>query len=724
MGIRGSSYSGIPTMTKLFSLLMLTVLAWPVAVHADPSPSVNDLIRDLRAANAEQRVTAAAALAERGPGAAPAVRALVSALSDASGEVQLAALQALKQIGRGAREAVPALIEILKGDDSAKFGGAIGALGAIGAEAQNAAPDLVGFMLGEDQQLSIAACRALIRILPPNHQDVPQVVSVLVQALKAKDERVRDEAVLTLGSAGSIAVPRLAKLVGAYAADPESAARAAAALALLGREAEPAVAALMKALQSGRESVVVQAAATLSSIGPAAEPAVPQLTKILSGKSRAIRIAALNALGEIGPGSAAAVGDIAVALADRDENIRRESAQALGKIGPESRPAIPALMAALGDDCETVKGLAVWALGRIGGKAVPPLIALLDDDNLQDTAIAALGDIGPAARPAVHSLVELLRKPGISTERASDIILALSRIGPAAEEAATTLLQILADEKSDLRPYAAWALGQIGAKDEIPQLIRALFAERDPGSELSVVILISVLTLDPEKELYFSLALKGVTELLTNESGLVRQAAATALAAVGKKAASAVPKLAAGLDDPDPEVRSAFLAALAAIGPEAVEALPAVIKLLADPAYPVRYAASFAIGKIGPAAKVTAPVLEQNLQDQDPVLRFASAWALVQVDPQRSNLASLCVEPLRWGLKSDDSRVRKEAAQALGVLGLEAASSVSDREAAGKGDGDNVDKSARDALRNINQPKAGSRGFFERVRGNRGGVTK
>ncbi len=284
-------------MSKLFSLVMLAVLAWPVAVHADPPRSINDLIRDLRAVNAEQRIAAAAALAERGVGAAPAVRALVSALSDTSEEVQSAALLALKQIGRGAREAVPTLIEILKGDDSAKFGGAIDALGAIGGEAQNATPDLLGFMLGEDQPLSVAACRALVRILPPNHPDLPQVISVLVQALKAKDERVRDEAVITLGSAGSIAIPQLVKLVGAYAADPESAGRAAAALALLGREAEPAVAALMKALQSGRESVVVQAAATLSSIGPAAEPAVPQLKKILSGKNRAIRIAALAGLG-------------------------------------------------------------------------------------------------------------------------------------------------------------------------------------------------------------------------------------------------------------------------------------------------------------------------------------------------------------------------------------------------------------------------------------------
>jgi HEAT repeat protein len=420
------------------------------------------------------------------------------------------------------------------------------------------------------------------------------------------------------------------------------------------------------------------------------------------------------------------VGDIAAALSDRDENIRLESALALGKIGPESRPGIPALIAVLTDDSTAVKWQAIRALSRIGAKAVPPLIALLDDENLQDPAVIALGYIGPAARLAVPSLIKLLSNPKLSTDLGSDIVLALSRIGPAAAEAVPTLLKILADVQSELRPDAAWALAQIGAKPAIPLLIRALPADEQSNSELAIVLPLAVLTLNPENiprnEVYFNWAVNRGVELLEHDSSLVRQAAAAALAAVGERAARAIPNLAAGLQDSDPEVRGAFLSTLAAIGPEAQDALPAIIQALADPVHAVRYAASYAVGKIGPAAKVTSPLLLQNLYDRDPLLRFASAWALVQVDPQRSDLAALCTEPLRWGLKYADSRVRTEAAQAIGTLGPDAASAVPDLEALANDADEIVHQSAAEALRKISQAKPSSRGFFERLRGNRGGV--
>ena len=183
----------------------------------------------------------------------------------------------------------------------------------------------------------------MVRILPPDHKDLRQVIPVLVQALQVDDPLIRDEAVVTLGSTAPLAVPQLAKLVEAYAGDPESARRAATALALMGPDAEPAVAALAQALESKNQQVVMQATVALSKIGPAAQPAVPQLKKLLSTKRPLICMVALRALGDIGPGSVAAVGGISALLAAGDENIRLESALALGQIGPASATRDPGL---------------------------------------------------------------------------------------------------------------------------------------------------------------------------------------------------------------------------------------------------------------------------------------------------------------------------------------------------------------------------------------------
>jgi HEAT repeat protein len=158
-------------------------------------------------------------------------------------------------------------------------------------------------------------------------------------------------------------------------------------------------------------------------------------------------------------------------------------------------------------------------------------------------------------------------------------------------------------------------------------------------------------------------------QLLDHKAGLVRREAALTLAMIGPKAAPAVDKLTATLNDADPSVRNAALAALAAIGPAATGALPAVMPLLtaAEPA--VRYSAIFVVGKIGPSAKPAIPLLEKNLQEPDPFLQTASAWALVYIDPKPEGRAAQILGPLMQGLSVPDPRVRLAVIQALAQLG-------------------------------------------------------
>jgi HEAT repeat protein len=170
---------------------------------------------------------------------------------------------------------------------------------------------------------------------------------------------------------------------------------------------------------------------------------------------------------------------------------------------------------------------------------------------------------------------------------------------------------------------------------------------------------------------------------------------------MGSKAAEAVPKLADGLQDPDPAIRGSYLMALSAMGPAATKALPAMIKALNDSAPPVRYAACHAIGRLGKEASEAIPVLEKNLRERDEILQIACAWALVKIDPGREGLAAECLEPLIRGLLLADPQARAEAATALGEMGPGASPTAAALEQLARDPDEAVQKALADALEKI-----------------------
>src|SRR5437588_11117190 len=129
----------------------------------------------------------------------------------------------------------------------------------------------------------------------------------------------------------------------------------------------------------------------------------------------------------------------------------------------------PAALSA-GDAAEQIKALlerirknddrAVPALARHGAAAVPGLIEILKEGNaeVQVHAMAALGQIGPAAKKAVPVLSEGL------TESADDMLAAhaaeaLGRIG---EASVPVLVTVLEKGKPERAVFAARAIAQIG----------------------------------------------------------------------------------------------------------------------------------------------------------------------------------------------------------------------------------------------------------------------
>jgi len=186
------------------------------------------------------------------------------------------------------------------------------------------------------------------------------------------------------------------------------------------------------------------------------------------------------------------------------ENARRE----LRRIGPT---AIPALMKAFKDfDRNPVLSAgAEVALAEIGRPAVPYLMGALSDDreDVRCRAVATLGAIGPPAKPAIPSLIDML-EAGEPVRRGATVALAriepsrewdlseliaevnagedywsrrqaicdLGLIGPGAKAAVPALLKAVGDENDIVRAAAAEALGRIGApaKDIVPMLRAAL----------------------------------------------------------------------------------------------------------------------------------------------------------------------------------------------------------------------------------------------------------
>jgi HEAT repeat protein len=119
----------------------------------------------------------------------------------------------------------------------------------------------------------------------------------------------------------------------------------------------------MEMLTEEVASVRWNAAWALGGIGPAAQPAVGALIGALQDSSDLVRGFTVRALGEIGPAASSAVPALIVAMNWADSLLH--AIEALGRIGRAARVAIPALRAKLRDRAADVRRAVRLALARI-----------------------------------------------------------------------------------------------------------------------------------------------------------------------------------------------------------------------------------------------------------------------------------------------------------------------------------------------------------------------
>jgi hypothetical protein len=141
---------------------------------------------------------------------------------------------------------------------------------------------------------------------------------------------------------------------------------AAWSLAAIGADSVPP---LMEMLTNSNPQIRCRAAMALGMIGKEAEPAVPALVAMLHDPNRASGFSAARTRGVAG---------FANTLHDPESNTRREAADALGWIGQQPDSVIPALINAFDD--KEVEFTAIMSLGAFGERAtnaIPALLALL-----------------------------------------------------------------------------------------------------------------------------------------------------------------------------------------------------------------------------------------------------------------------------------------------------------------------------------------------------------
>ena len=153
---------------------------------------------------------------------------------------------------------------------------------------------------------------------------------------------------------------------------------------------------------------------------------------------------------------------------------------------------------------------------------IEPILEAVDEKEIdvRESAAEALGEIGPDAKDAIPTLIDLLQDREVYVRKSAAN--ALGEIGLHAKEAVPALITALGDEDSWVRVYTAEALGKIGAKEAVPALIGAL----------------------------------------EDEDNYVRRHATEALGEIGPDAKDAVPALIKLLEDEDKYVQGKAVTAL------------------------------------------------------------------------------------------------------------------------------------------------------------------
>lgn len=370
-----------------------------------------------------------------------------------------------------------------------------------------------------------------------------------------------------------------------------------------------------------------------------------QFMDSINGETVKTRVKVVQALEDWGDKDATK--QLVAFLKDPDRPVRDRILLALLRVGTKSKDNLQELVNGIKDGDANVRKYCVKALQILGSDTPQAAEAQVPKDQPREEIMAAWQkrDVGVAAN-IVPMVVEIILKEAGGRAAGGDV---LGGLPEHREQSVRLLRPLITDKDEGVRAAAAEAMGKVGSKSAIPDLIRAM--HKDTPQVRRIAIGAIALIAAPSGE-------AALIEAINNPDD-DNEARAQAVAGLGKIATpTAIAVLIKALDDYDLKVQEQTVDALARAGDKAIGALTAALHA---PKQGVRARAAQALGKIQSPKSVNA--LIAALKDPDATVRAAAAAALGFSNNRQA------VEPLIVALRDPDGGVAKEAADALARIG-------------------------------------------------------
>jgi HEAT repeat protein len=307
-------------------------------------------------------------------------------------------------------------------------------------------------------------------------------------------------------------------------------------------------------------------------------------------------------------------GELVTRLGSSDAKLRSVAALGLGLV--EAENGVDPLIRTLRDASVDVRANSAWALGRIeNGRALSPLVGLFRDDAemVRVAAVAAVGHMDDSTS-GIPALIRVVRQ----------------------------------DNSPAVRRVAAWALGNLEAREGIDALSEAL--ARDADARVREMSAWALGNIEDRRSLpALGAAIRGDAE------DRVRETAVWALGNIGDH--SSIDILGAATADRSANVRGTAAWAIGQMDDNGAKAPAGLLRLLSDESADTRLKAAWALGQLEDASAL--PAIRDALKNEknDHVRRGLIRALMKPGESSETTLTQL--------LSSSDPQIREAAVRGI-----------------------------------------------------------